>query len=230
MNLAEGITTLRRTNGLGARPLAALVDVAPTTATRVEFGAVSPSFDLAPEMLAVPGEQIGFAGTADATAITAARLALDSTPTIAETDSVRLWWARWSRIGLVDESGALAPGQEADLLPRTGRSARLTRRPGAVRFAAGPSAHRIAETLADAGPANALTGDAGANLYRSSAAEVWPVRYAKSTARYSRGSFSSRVKSAPNESPVRASATFWIREHAVVDEVRETIRIRLLLE
>ena len=51
MDLAERISTLRRVNGLSARQLAALVDVAPTTVTRIESGAVSPSFDLAQEIL-----------------------------------------------------------------------------------------------------------------------------------------------------------------------------------
>ena len=53
MDLAERISTLRRVNGLSARQLAAMVDVAPTTVTRIESGAVSPSFDLAQEILTV---------------------------------------------------------------------------------------------------------------------------------------------------------------------------------
>lgn len=57
MNLAERISTLRRVNGLSARQLAALVDVAPTTVTRIESGVVSPSFDLAQEILAVLGSR-----------------------------------------------------------------------------------------------------------------------------------------------------------------------------
>ncbi len=51
MDLAERVSTLRRVNALSARQLAALVDVAPTTVTRIESGAVSPSFDLAQEIL-----------------------------------------------------------------------------------------------------------------------------------------------------------------------------------
>ena len=74
MDLAERISTLRRVNGLSARQLAALVDVAPTTVTRIESGAVSPSFDLAQEILTVLGEPIGFTGVADIAAIAAARL------------------------------------------------------------------------------------------------------------------------------------------------------------
>ena len=74
MDLAERISTLRRVNGLSARQLAALVDVAPTTVTRIESGAVSPSFDLAQEILTVLGEPIGFTGVADVAAITAARV------------------------------------------------------------------------------------------------------------------------------------------------------------
>jgi transcriptional regulator with XRE-family HTH domain len=77
MDLAERISTLRRGNGPSARQLAALVDVAPTTVTRIESGAVSPSFDLAQEILAVLGEPIGFSGAADTAAIAAGRLALD---------------------------------------------------------------------------------------------------------------------------------------------------------
>ena len=79
MDLAERISTLRRVNGLSARQLAALVDVAPTTVTRIESGAVSPSFDLAQEILTVLGEPIGFTGVADVAAIAAARSALDPT-------------------------------------------------------------------------------------------------------------------------------------------------------
>lgn len=45
MELAEPISTLRRVNGLSARQLGALVDVAPMTATRIATGAVSPSFE-----------------------------------------------------------------------------------------------------------------------------------------------------------------------------------------
>ena len=77
MDLAERIATQRRVNGLSARQLAALADVAPTTVTRIESGLVSPSFDLAQELLTVLGEPIGFTGVADSGAIAAARLALD---------------------------------------------------------------------------------------------------------------------------------------------------------
>jgi len=69
MDLAEHTLPLRRANGLSARQLVALVDVAPTTITRIESGAVSPSFDLAQEILTVLGEPIGFTGLADVDAI-----------------------------------------------------------------------------------------------------------------------------------------------------------------
>jgi hypothetical protein len=75
------------------------------------------------------------------------------------------------------------PGKEADLLFRAGRAARLTRRPGAVDFEAGPSAYDLAGALDAAGVEYALTGDAGANLYRSSAGEAWPVLYAEDVSR-----------------------------------------------
>lgn len=177
MDLAERISTLRRVNGLSARQLAALVDVAPTTVTRIESGSVSPSFDLAQELLTVLGEPIGFTGLADMTAIAAARLALDPSLAIPVTDGVASWWKRWARIGLVDASGRVVPSQEPDLMLRAGRAARLTRRPGAVHFEPGPSAYEIAGALGRAGVAYALTGDTGANLYRSSAGEAWPVLY-----------------------------------------------------
>src|SRR3546814_342415 len=79
--------------------------------------------------------------------------------------------------------GQVVPGKEADLLFRAGRAARLTRRPGAVDFKAGPSAYDVTEELGKAGVEYALTGDAGANLYRSSAGETWPVLYVEDVAR-----------------------------------------------
>jgi transcriptional regulator with XRE-family HTH domain len=206
MDLAERISTLRRVNGLSARQLAALVDVAPTTVTRIESGAVSPSFDLAQEILTVLGEPIGFTGVADTAAIAAARLALDPALDIAVTTGVEVWLQRWARIGLVDASGRVVLGKEADLLFRGGRAARLTRRPGAVDFKAGPTAYDVAEAIGAAGIDYALTGDAGANLYRSSAGETWPVLYvedigraaeAAGLARKEPGSFGMRVTLIP---------------------------------
>jgi transcriptional regulator with XRE-family HTH domain len=206
MDLAERISTLRRVNGLSARQLAALVDVAPTTVTRIESGAVSPSFDLAQEILTVLGEPIGFTGVADTAAIAAARLALDPELDIAVSTRVEAWLQRWARIGLVDASGRVVPGKEADLLFRAGRAARLTRRPGAVDFKAGPSAYDVAEALRGAAVDYALTGDAGANLYRSSAGEAWPVLYVEDVGRAAKaaglapkepGSFGMRVTLIP---------------------------------
>lgn len=176
MDLAERISTLRRVNGLSARQLAALVDVAPTTVTRIESGAVSPSFDLAQEILMVLGEPIGFTGVADVGALAAARLALDPSLAVPVTPGVDSWRQRWARIGLVD-AGQVVPGKEADLLFRAGRAARLTRRLGAVDFETGPSAYDLADSFSAAGLEYALTGDAGANPYRSSAGEAWPVIY-----------------------------------------------------
>ncbi|MEO5661724.1 MAG: helix-turn-helix transcriptional regulator [Nocardioides sp.] len=183
MNLAERISTLRRVNGLSARQLAALVDVAPTTVTRIEAGAVSPSFDLAQEILTALGESLGFTGVADTAPIAAARLALDSALDIEVVPGVEAWQQRWARLGLVDSSGRVVNGKEADLLFRAGRAARLTRRPGAVDFNAGKSAYEIARLFAESGVGYALSGDAGANLYRSSAGEAWPVLYVEDVAR-----------------------------------------------
>lgn len=183
MNLAERISTLRRVNELSARQLAALVDVAPTTVTRIEAGLVSPSFDLAQELLAVLGEPIGFAGEAETHAITAARLALDPNLRLTVTPGVEIWRQRWARIGLLDNNGSVAEGKEADLMMRAGRAARLTRRPGAVDFIPGPTAYDIAEALGAAQIEYAVTGDTGVNLYRSSAGEIWPVFYVEGVAR-----------------------------------------------
>lgn len=183
MNLAERISTLRRVNGLSARQLAALVDVAPTTVTRIESGAVSPSFDLAQEILTVLGEPIGFTGVADVDAIATARLALDPAMGLSLTPGIDAWRQRWSRIGLVDADGHVVPGKEADLLFRAGRAARLTRRAGSVDFKAGASSYDIADSFSRSGVVYALTGDVGANLYRSSAGEAWPVLYVRDVAR-----------------------------------------------
>lgn len=46
-------------------------------------------------------------------------------------------------------------------------------------FNSGASAQDVAEALGKAGVGNALSGDAGANLYRCSAREAWPVLYAQ---------------------------------------------------
>lgn len=191
---------------MSARQLAALVDVAPTTVTRIEAGAVSPSFDLAQEILAVLGAPIGFTGAADVGAIAAARLALDPKLGLAVTPGVEAWLQRWARIGLIDVKGRAINGKEADLLFRVGRVARLTRRPGAVDFKAGPTAYDIAEALDTASIEYAVTGDAGANLYRSSAGEAWPVLYVDEVERAAgvaglvrkeRGSFGMRVTLIP---------------------------------
>lgn len=183
MDLAERVSTLRRVNNLSARQLAALVGVAPTTVTRIESGAVMPSFDLAREILAVLGEPIGFTGSADVAAIAAARLAVDATLEVEVNADVEVWRQRWARIGLVDEAGRVVQGKTSDLLFRAGRAARLTRRRGAEDFAAGPGAREIAEVLGEAGVGYAVTGDAGANSYCSSASEVWPVLYVENVAR-----------------------------------------------
>ncbi len=232
VDLAERISTLRRVNGLSARQLAALVDVAPTTITRIESGAVSPSFDLAQEILTVLGEPIGFTGLADVNAIATARLALDPELEVSSTAGVELWRQRWGRIGLLDGEGRVTPGKEADLLFRAGHAARLTRRAGAVDFAAGLSADQIADSLRAARIDYALTGDAGANRYRSSAGEAWPVLYvedvaraaeAASLARKEPGSFGMRVTLIPFDGVSEvgrvdiAGVTVVARDQVIID-------------
>lgn len=206
MDLAERISTLRRVNELSARQLAAMVDVAPTTVTRIESGAVNPSFDLAQEILTVLGEPIGFTRVADIDAIGAARLAVDPTLALSLTPGVDAWRQRWSRIGLVDMNGRVVPGKETDLLFRAGRASRLTRRAGLVDFKAGASPYNIADSFSRSGIDYALTGDAGANHYRSSAGEAWPVLYVENIARAAEaaglvrkgpGSFGTRVTLIP---------------------------------
>jgi transcriptional regulator with XRE-family HTH domain len=206
VDLAERISTLRRVNGLSARQLAALVDVAPTTVTRIESGAVSPSFDLAKEILTVLGEPIGFTGLADVDAIVAARLALDPELDVSSTPGVELWRQRWARIGLLDADGRVAAGKEADLLFRAGRAARLTRRPGAVDFTAGcpriRSLTRFARhgstTRSPAMPEPTDTGRARGRLGRFSTSRTSlvppkpPASRARSPARMACASASSR--------------------------------------
>ncbi|MCK0111248.1 helix-turn-helix domain-containing protein [Ornithinimicrobium sp. F0845] len=206
MDLAERVSTLRRVNALSARQLAALVDVAPTTVTRIEGGQVSPSFDLAQEILAVLGEPIGFTGAADVSAIAAARLAVHPALDIAMTPGAEVWQQRWARIGLIDARSQVVAGKDADLLFRAGRVARLTRRPGAVEFKAGPTAYDVADALSKASIDYAVTGDTGVNLYRSSAGEAWPVLYVEDAERAAQvaglirkepGSFGMRVTLIP---------------------------------
>lgn len=155
--------------------------VAPTTVTRVESGAVSPSFDLAQDMLEVLGKPIGFTGQVDVAAIAAARLAVDPTLMIGLTSDIVTWQQRWARLGLLDQAGHVLPGEQAALLQRAGRTARLTRRPGAVDFQPGLTAFEIAVTLSEHGVAHAITGDAGANLYQPTAGKAWPVLYVENT-------------------------------------------------
>jgi transcriptional regulator with XRE-family HTH domain len=139
VDLAERISTLRRVNRLSARQLAALVDVAPTTVIRIESGAVSPSFDLAQEILTVLGEPLGFTGVADVAAIAAARSALDPTLAVPVTPDVEAWRQRWARIRLLEAAGRVTPGRRrtfcsvlaASLGSPVGR-APWTSRPGRV--------------------------------------------------------------------------------------------------
>ena len=232
MDLAERVATLRRASRLSARQLAAVVDVAPTTITRIEAGAVSPSFDLAQEILTALGEPIGFTGVADVDAIATARLALDPELDLSSTPGVEPWRERWARIGLIDQAGRVIPGKEGDLLFRAGRTARLTRRPGAVDFVAGPSADDVAAALRAAGIDNALTGDAGANLFRSSAGEAWPVLYVENVDRAAEaaglvrkepGSFGMRVTLIPFDGVSELGrleidgVTVVVRDQVVID-------------
>jgi hypothetical protein len=143
---------------------------------------------------------------ADVAVIAAARLALDPSLAVEAVPGVGDWLKRWARIDLLDPSGRVLPDKVGDLLLRAGRTARLTRRPGALDFKAGPTAHDIARDLGAAGIDYALTGDAGANLYQSSAGETWPVLYvedvdrAQAAARLTRkepGAFGMRVTLIP---------------------------------
>lgn len=180
VDLAERISTLRRANGLSARQLAALADVVPTTVTRIEAGSVSPSFDLAQDLLAVLGESLTITGSADRDAIVAARLALDPSLDVEVTDGVCRWRERWARIGLVSARGEVVADRESALLSRAATAARLTRRAGAKDFLPTVSAREIAGALRAAGVAYVLTGDTAANRYSPSAGEVWPVLYVAS--------------------------------------------------
>lgn len=232
MDLGERISTLRRVNGLSARQLAALVDVAPTTVTRIESGLVSPSFDLAQEILAVLGEPIGFTGVADVAAIAAARLAIDPSLGLGISSPIEDWQRRWARIGLLDDTGRVMPGKKADLLFRAGRAARLTRRPGAMDFEAGAAAVDIARALGEAGIRYALTGDAGANLYRSSAGDAWPVLYVEDVGRAasatglspkSAGAFGTRVTLIPFDGVSELAA-------ATIDGIAVAARNQIIID
>lgn len=177
MDLADRIATLRRANGLSARQLAAMVDVAPTTVNRIESGSVSPSFALARELLAVLGEPLALTEATDRDAIAAARLAMEPSLPISRSPAVDRWLDRWARIGLVDAEGRAERGQEGNLLFRAATVARLARRDGATDFLPTSTWQDVASSLDAAAVEWALTGDAAANLYVSSAAESWPVFY-----------------------------------------------------
>lgn len=72
---------------------------------------MSPSFDLAQEILTVLGEPLGFTGVADLAAIAAARLALDPSLRVPVTQEIAAWRVRWARIGLIDEAAQVVPGK-----------------------------------------------------------------------------------------------------------------------
>ena len=59
------------------------------------------------------------------------------------------------------------------------------------------SAVQIAESLRGAGIDYALTGDAGANRYRSSAGEAWPVLYVEDVARAAEAASLARKEPGP---------------------------------
>lgn len=177
MDIKERIGSMRRVNDLSARQLAALAGVAPSTITRIESGAIQPSFNLAAELLTILGEPLVAAMTADSDAILAARRALDPRFPVEATAGSEQWAERWSRIGIVTTAGRVSPGREADLLFRAGRVARLSRRDGCVDFQPSGDWVDVAETLADSDIQWALTGDAAANYYKPSAGDGWPVFY-----------------------------------------------------
>jgi transcriptional regulator with XRE-family HTH domain len=177
MDIKERIGSMRRVNDLSARQLAALAGVAPSTITRIESGAIQPSFDLAAELLAILGEPLTELLTANADSILAARRALDPSFPVETTAGSEQWIERWARIGLVDDDGRVASGREADLLFRAATVARLPRRAGRVDFLPSGDWVDVAGLLADSNLEWALTGDSAANFYLPSASDAWPVFY-----------------------------------------------------
>ncbi len=175
--IGERIGTLRQVNDLSARQLAGLVGVAPSTITRIEAGERQPTFDLATAIFRVLGETLTFDGSADPTAIAAARLAVDPGLPIPVSDEITGWWRRWARIGLVTDDGVVQPARTADLLFRAASVARLARRPGAIDYDYVGEWPVLADLLAGSGVQWALTGDGAANVYYPSASESWPVFY-----------------------------------------------------
>lgn len=175
--IGDRISTLRQVNDLTARQLAGLAGVAPSTITRIEAGERQPTFELAAAILAVLGETLTFDGSADPSAIAAARLALDPGLLIPTSDEIAGWWRRWARIGLVTEEGVVRPDRMADLLFRAATVARLARRVGAIDYDYVGEWPVVADLLAGCGVQWALTGDGAANAYYPSASEAWPVFY-----------------------------------------------------
>jgi len=177
MDIRERISSMRKVNDLSARQLAALAGIAPSTITRIESGAIKPSFDLGSELLAILGEPLTESLTANTDSILAARRALDPGFPVEATAGSEQWIERWARIGLVDDCGRLVPGREADLLFRAATVARLPRRAGRVDFLPSGDWIDVAEPLADSSLEWALTGDSAANFYLPSASDAWPVFY-----------------------------------------------------
>ena len=179
MDIAEKVRYARWWAGLSATQLARTAGVATSTVTRIESGQLDPTVSVATRLLEATGRSLLVdAKTVDMSIVAAARLATN--PRLAlrpVTEGVRTWLDRWSRIGLVDDDGAVVPGKEADLLFRAGRMARITDRPGKVDFRPTLDADGLVDGMARSGLAWALTGDRAANMLAYSAGECWPVAY-----------------------------------------------------
>jgi transcriptional regulator with XRE-family HTH domain len=177
---ANTLMTARTMSGLSRRQVALLADVSPSTVSRIESGAMSPTVDMLDRLLDAAGYEMSqtLAPKSDPVAIAAARSVLDPDCGLGATPGVGEWLRRWETIGLVTADGKAK--NRGELCYRAGRSSKLTRRPGVCSFARDRTWVELGGQLNAAGIRWATTGGIAANRLRPSGDAVWPIFYVES--------------------------------------------------